>query len=69
MVESEGSFEIDTWEAVVEIAHHICHGESSNEDIKDVSMDIEANRDMESFVRSIVGAKVAVDEGWRQDIK
>ena len=69
VVESEGPFEIDLWEAVVDRGYHICHAEVEDDGTQDTKMENEGNDEMESFVKSIVGAKVAMDEGWRQSIK
>ena len=69
MVESEGPFGIDTWEAMVQVACRRCHGDTGDEGTKEIDIESEPPREIESFVKNVVREKVSADERWRQDIK
>ncbi|KAK2753481.1 exosome non-catalytic core subunit rrp46 [Arachnomyces sp. PD_36] len=66
--ESEGEFDLETWETVVDRAHAICQGgEDTSLGEKDVNMD-ESSEDgqdgLEGFVREVVGNKIQHDHAW-----
>ena len=71
--ESEGAFDLDLWESIVEEGKRICRGSTRTEDDKDdkddVSMDSRENSDLECMLKSVVGSKVAEDEKWKDGIK
>ena len=65
--ESEGAFDLDVWESVVEEGRRICRGSTKMED--DVSMDFHENKDLESMLKRIVGSNVAKDHKWKDGMK
>ena len=69
LVESEGEFNLNIWERVYAEAIQLCRGNSKQEDTNDISMISEPENDMESFVRNVVGDKIAKDQQWKERIK
>jgi exosome complex component RRP46 len=66
--ESEGEFDLETWEEVVDQARVICQGsEAAASSDKDISMSEggEAEQQgLEGFVREVVGDKIQHDHAW-----
>ena len=68
--ESQGAFDLGTWESVVEEGIRICRGITKTKDRRDdVSMDSDENDDLESMLRRVVGGKVTKDHKWKEGIK
>ncbi|MCJ1386182.1 exosome non-catalytic core subunit rrp46 [Xylographa soralifera] len=70
VAESEGSFDMDTWERVTEEASRQCRDSTGTEDGKDdVSMDSGSDATVENFVRALVGNKIATDQQWKEVLR
>ncbi|MCJ1396287.1 exosome non-catalytic core subunit rrp46 [Xylographa bjoerkii] len=70
VAESEGSFDMDTWERATEKASHKCrHFAGSVEGKNDVSMDSDSDVATESFVKARVGDKIAIDQQWKEALR
>lgn len=63
VVESEGQFDMVIWEKVAEAAKQVCQGNSRNDG--DVSMEPEQESTMGSFLKDVIGKKVAIDQRWK----
>ncbi|KAI9813434.1 MAG: exosome non-catalytic core subunit rrp46 [Pycnora praestabilis] len=76
VAESDGSFNMDTWEQVYDLAERVCRGqvdededEDSDED-QDVRMETdERNRGLEGFVRGVMQEKVVKDQRWKEGLR
>ena len=67
VVESEGYFNMDTWEKVYAKARLICHGEKEEDsESEDLSMDLEEDTKLEDVLRDAVRQKVAAEYRWKQ---
>lgn len=66
--ESEGEFDFETWETVVDRAQAVCQGEDVSLGDKDVEMDGDSEGGqedgLEGFVREVVGDKIQHDHAW-----
>ena len=66
--ESEGDFDLDTWDRVFELAESICRG-SGGFDVGndgDVNMaDKRGVQSLEDFVREVVEEKIRHDHAWK----
>ncbi|MCJ1246382.1 exosome non-catalytic core subunit rrp46 [Trapelia coarctata] len=71
VAESEGSFDIDFWEAVVEEARRECRGKMSAEmDMNGgARMDTTEGSNLEGSLRGILEAKIAADKRWKEGNK
>lgn len=70
VTESEGSFDMVIWEAVVEEASLECYGSSGTAGGgEDTSMESEEDIGIQSFVRGLIVDHVAADQEWRATIK
>ncbi|PGH35774.1 exosome complex component RRP46 [[Emmonsia] crescens] len=65
--ESEGEFDLDTWDKVYELAQYICRGCTGlRKEDGDVDMDgIKAGQTLEQFVRDTVEDKIREDLAWK----
>lgn len=67
--ESEGEFDLETWEAVADQAQVICQGSegdaSSDNDISMVEDGETKHQGLEGSVRDIVADKIQHDQAWR----
>lgn len=67
--ESEGEFDLETWEAVADQAQAICQGdEHAASGDKDISMDEGGETEqqgLEGYVRDVVANKIQQDHAWR----
>lgn len=68
VAESEGRFDMETWEMVVAEAMHVCRGYADPPG-EDVSMDSGDSANIEGFVRNVVQAKVMIDQRWKESIR
>ena len=67
VAESEGSFDIELWSTVVEEARRECRGGlSAGVKMSDSSMDATENASLEDSLRSILEAKIAADNRWKE---
>lgn len=64
VVESEGTFTLDDWEAVYEAGKAICCDDSEDEVMQDQEVDHNARR-MDVFVKSALQGKVTADLHWK----
>ena len=70
MVESEGSFDLKTWETVAEIAESKCRDSTTIEaGQEDVEMKGDDKAPLETLIRGKVEEKFSDAEQWRHDIK
>ena len=71
IVESEGEFDISSWETVLEKARQVCRGKGkdSGED-EDGSMTIgsEKERTLEDGLRDTIREKVAREQRWKESL-
>lgn len=65
LVESEGDFDLDRWDAVVERAKRACCQGRKQPGLDLVLDDVEVATDMREFIRSTVEAQVAADLYWK----
>lgn len=66
--ESEGEFDLETWEAVVDQAQAICKGEHPTSADKDVRMaedGVTGQQGLEGYVRDAIADKIQHDHAWR----
>lgn len=68
VAESEGRFDMETWEMVVAEAMHVCRGYADPPG-EDVGMDSGDSANIEGFVRDVVQAKVVADQRWKESIR
>lgn len=67
MAESEGEFDIQTWEAVVENAREICRGvETKNNNELDPSFDSAEQESLHHTLRSTMEEKMVKDQRWKE---
>ena len=66
MAESEGLFDLDTWERATEEGSRECRDSGvSGHANDDVSMDPGSDVAVESFVRALVGDQMAASQKWK----
>ena len=66
--ESEGDFDLATWDRVFELAELICRGVHGSEIGNDGDVDMADNggvQSLESFVREVVEEKIRHDHAWK----
>lgn len=68
MIESEGAFDIEEWEAVAMEAKLKCCAATTDEDQEDVNMASD-EASLQLLLRASVEARIRSAEGWRQAIK
>ena len=70
VAESEGSFDMETWERVTEEGSRQCRDSAgSMHGNDDVSMDLGSEVAVESFVRTLVGEQVATGQQWKEALR
>lgn len=70
VAESEGSFDIDLWEAIAEEARRECRGDLSAEtNTNNASMDTAEDGSLEDSLRRVLEAKLAGDRRWKESNK
>lgn len=70
VAESEGSFSVDFWEAVVEEARRECRGDlGAKMDSNDASMGTTVHGRFEHSLRGVLEAKIARDKRWKESSK
>lgn len=66
LAESEGEFDIQTWEAVVERAREICWGvDTKNSDEVDITFDSAEEGSLQHTLRSTMEEKMVKDQRWK----
>lgn len=77
VVESEGEFDIDIWEAVVHKAKQICRGDKNDDDNdnendededENMNIDSEERRTLEDTLRDTIREKVAREQRWKESL-
>lgn len=72
VVESEGEFDIDIWEAVVHKAKQICRGDKNDDDDNDedqnMNIDSEERRTLEDTLRDTIREKVVREQLWKENL-
>jgi len=77
VVESEGEFDIDIWEAVVHKATQICRGDKNDDDNdnendededENMNIDSEERRTLEDTLRDTIREKVAREQRWKESL-
>lgn len=67
MVESEGEFNYNTWEAICAQAERICRGSDIHQgDGEDVSMDARGDMSLEDVLRTKMQEKLVTDHKWKE---
>ena len=70
VAESEGSFDLETWQAIVEEGGRKHRDPSGIRDGRDgVSMESDSDPAIETFVRTLVSDKVAADQHWKEALR
>jgi len=70
VAESEGSFDIDFWETIVEEARRECREDLSAENnTNDASMDTAEDGSLEDSLRRVLEVKLAGDRRWKKSNK
>ena len=69
MVESEGAFDMDEWDAIADEASRVCRGGlgDSNDNNNDTRATVETG--LEGFIKTTVGTKLVSEQNWRQSVK
>ena len=69
MVESEGSFDFDTWEAVADVAKSRCYGTTAGGDQEDSEMIDIDKTSLAKTLRTSIEDLIRSRESWRASIK
>ena len=71
MVECEGQFDMDTWQAATEEARRVCRGQDSQDgkgDGENVDMDVEDVATLEDRLRDTIREKVVKEQRWKESL-
>lgn len=71
VVESEGEFDMDVWEAVVHKAAQICRGDEKDgaeDEDENMNIDSEERRTLEDALRDTIREKVAREQKWKESL-
>lgn len=71
VAESEGSFDIDTWEQVYDRAEQVCRASSveAPDETGDLNMQRSEQNSLESSLKDIIEEKVAEEQRWREGLR
>lgn len=70
LVESEGAFDIDAWEQVVEQAKHIClGGEAADSDSDTASMDATGPLSLQTVMKNTMQERMVKEQRWRNSFR
>ncbi len=71
VAESEGSFDIDTWEQVCDRAEQICRASNveAPDETGDLNMQRSEQNSLENSLRDIIEEKVAREQRWREGLR
>lgn len=69
VVESEGTFDIDTWQNVFDYAKSICCSSSTVARGKGTGKEVDDGTNLEGFLRDTLQKKVALDQRWRESLR
>lgn len=65
VAESEGQFDMDSWEIIVQEAHRICGGEINEDSDTDMRTESDNQNRLTSYMKSAVEAEIVASHQWK----